>query len=557
VLPAARSRAAWLGAITGCTYLAWHKYNVAQFFKQARQTAKQSNVSEANFKPSNGIASNTSEASIEREASNGADSNIREANIKRFASNGIALKLFKHSIKVRNSVLAVMLVITLAAGTLALYHYKKDSADGRILIWKVTSNIIKDYPLLGIGQDMFKAHYMDYQAGYFRNHTNSKYETVADDNQYAFNEPLNVWAENGLVGLLLASGFVLSIFLPFTNKNFRFHPDASGSNLASPISTLFRFKLRSCLQKQKSGTWNLKPETRSEAKSRLAGWNLKPETCNLNCSKAEIGGAKPETILQSSLLSVLVFGCFAYPSEILPIKILAITCLGLLANCFALNTSTILNSEASNTREASNERERSELQTRSFKPLERQSHQTFFKLSITVTTLVLVYLLYPKGRELETTYKTWKDALDLYQYGLYEECIDDYEKAYPVLKNNGEFLINYGKALSIAEKHEEAVKILEQAKAYQSNTVLYTALGDSHKAIEDYKTAEHCYWWASIMIPYKIYPHYLLVRLYIDQENYNKAKKEAKRTLLMDVKVESKAVEEIKFELRKVINYKM
>jgi hypothetical protein len=191
---------------------------VAQFFKQARQTAKQSNVSEANFKPSNGIASNTSEASIEREASNGADSNIREANIKRFASNGIALKLFKHSIKVRNSVLAVMLVITLAAGTLALYHYKKDSADGRILIWKVTSNIIKDYPLLGIGQDMFKAHYMDYQAGYFRNHTNSKYETVADDNQYAFNEPFNVWAENGLIGILLFGGLLFMVF--FKRKEF-------------------------------------------------------------------------------------------------------------------------------------------------------------------------------------------------------------------------------------------------------------------------------------------------------------------------------------------------
>jgi O-antigen polymerase len=39
VLPAARSRAAWLGAIAGVIYLAWHKFDLRQLFKRRSQTS--------------------------------------------------------------------------------------------------------------------------------------------------------------------------------------------------------------------------------------------------------------------------------------------------------------------------------------------------------------------------------------------------------------------------------------------------------------------------------------------------------------------------------------
>jgi O-antigen polymerase len=52
-----------------------------------------------------------------------------------------------------------------------------------------------------------------------------------------------------------------------------------------------------------------------------------------------------------------------------------------------------------------------------------------------------------------------------------------YGKAYTVLKYNGDFLTNYRKAFSMAEKHSKAVEVLLQAAKYCSNTIVYGLRG--------------------------------------------------------------------------------
>ncbi len=54
----------------------------------------------------------------------------------------------------------IVLTILIAGLSFGLYYFKKDSADGRVLIWKVTSQMISDNPVAGIGYEKFKAHYM-------------------------------------------------------------------------------------------------------------------------------------------------------------------------------------------------------------------------------------------------------------------------------------------------------------------------------------------------------------------------------------------------------------
>lgn len=459
VLPAARSRAAWLGAIAGVAYLAWHKYNLQQLFKQqSHQT----------------------------------------------------FKLFKHFVTIRNRTIVAILALLLLAGSLSLYHYKKDSADGRMLIWTVTANIIKDYPLLGVGQDMFKAHYMNYQADYFRNHPNSKYEQVADDNQYAFNELLNTWAENGLIGFLLFIGIVAVVFLsPINHKEHEVHKEVIN-----------------CLNHE----GHQEHEGKNEVAQPILG-----DYHDFSLINA--------TITKASILAILVFGMFAYPSEILPIKIVAAICLGVLANYNALNLSNFQSRSVK--REASN--------ISNSEALKPSNIQTLFKLTLTGLTLMLTIGAYSKTNELWLAYKTWNDAFDLYNYGLYSECLEDYQKALPLLQHNGEYLINYGKALSIAEKHTEAVKILEQAKNYQNNTVLCTAFGDSQKAVKEYECAEKNYWMASEMAPGKFYAQYLLAKLYDESYQQQKAMNIATKLLSKDVKIESTAIDEIREEMRSLL----
>jgi O-antigen ligase len=96
------------------------------------------------------------------------------------------------------------IAVTVAALVLcaALYLLKKDSADGRLLIWRCTWNMVADRPLFGHGQGAFQAQYMLRQAEYFNEFPDSQYADLADNALHPFNEYLLALAEQGIVGII-------------------------------------------------------------------------------------------------------------------------------------------------------------------------------------------------------------------------------------------------------------------------------------------------------------------------------------------------------------------
>ena len=81
---------------------------------------------------------------------------------------------------------------------------KKDSANGRALIWKVSATIIKENPLFGIGFNKFESDYLNYQEQYFASGKGTAQEEyLADNIHWAFNEFILITAEFGIVGLVL------------------------------------------------------------------------------------------------------------------------------------------------------------------------------------------------------------------------------------------------------------------------------------------------------------------------------------------------------------------
>ncbi len=100
-------------------------------------------------------------------------------------------------------IVVVAVASIIITGVFFLYSLKPKSALGRLTIYRVSANIIKDNWLLGIGPNQFSAVYNNYQSNYFKNN-DVPFETqlLADNTFEAFNSVLQVLVEYGVVGLL-------------------------------------------------------------------------------------------------------------------------------------------------------------------------------------------------------------------------------------------------------------------------------------------------------------------------------------------------------------------
>src|SRR5690606_36634304 len=110
---------------------------------------------------------------------------------------------------------SLLLSITFAGFIIAtLYQIKPASAFGRLFIWKITSEIISENPIFGIGFNRFEVEYNNYQAKYFAADDGTLEEKLTSDNvRHAHNEYLQIWAELGLTGLIIFAGIIVLVFL--------------------------------------------------------------------------------------------------------------------------------------------------------------------------------------------------------------------------------------------------------------------------------------------------------------------------------------------------------
>jgi tetratricopeptide (TPR) repeat protein len=94
-------------------------------------------------------------------------------------------------------------IAVLALGLYGMYQLKKDSADGRALIWKMGVKTAMQHPM-GVGIGNFAGAYGEVQAAYFASGKGSELEQrVAGSPEYGFNEYLQICAELGVIPFLL------------------------------------------------------------------------------------------------------------------------------------------------------------------------------------------------------------------------------------------------------------------------------------------------------------------------------------------------------------------
>lgn len=105
-------------------------------------------------------------------------------------------------------------IIVIGLGIL-VFNYRADSAKARLLIWRVSADMIADKPVAGHGVGAFNQQYMLYQADYFERNPDSQFSMVADNTAHPYNEFLHIWIELGIVGLaLILSMATIAVAVP-------------------------------------------------------------------------------------------------------------------------------------------------------------------------------------------------------------------------------------------------------------------------------------------------------------------------------------------------------
>ena len=103
--------------------------------------------------------------------------------------------------------LAVVALLVVSVAAVRMYQMKRDSADGRLLVWKVSASMIAEHPM-GCGYGLFPKHYNLQQAEYFHEGHGTETERRNASFVYmAYNDFLEHGVEGGVIGMLFLAGF--------------------------------------------------------------------------------------------------------------------------------------------------------------------------------------------------------------------------------------------------------------------------------------------------------------------------------------------------------------
>ena len=148
----------------------------------------------------------------------------------------------------------------------------------------------------------------------------------------------------------------------------------------------------------------------------------------------------------------------------------------------------------------------------------------------------------------------WMNARMLYHAGAYMAANTAYSKLYPQLRERGGFLFEYGHSLHKVGFYNESNKYLNKALMYCTDPMIMNIMGKNYLELHCYNWAEECLLSSTHRLPGRIYPYYLLAKLYAEPEFLNREKFERmKQMVLVKVpKVHSTAIEEMRKEIEEI-----
>lgn len=144
----------------------------------------------------------------------------------------------------------------------------------------------------------------------------------------------------------------------------------------------------------------------------------------------------------------------------------------------------------------------------------------------------------------------------IYNNKAYESVAEDYHSLHDKLKHKPEFLFEEAQCLSKTGQHAEAIRVLERAKRLSGDPMIRYMIAKNRQTLGDYREAEEELLQAIGILPERLYPYYLLAKLYAEPEFYqvDKLRAAAGAVLTKEPKVESTAIREMREEVKKIID---
>ncbi len=158
---------------------------------------------------------------------------------------GVLKSIRRHFSRIQRLVLSVLLGVGLFGGAFFLYKFKADSADGRLLVWKVALQAPRENILFGDGSGSFEANYCRWQRDFFASGEGTEREKfLADYVTCAYNEFLQVFIDQGVVGMLLFFGVILLALLRKNSHRSHIFIGAKASLLGFLVLCCVSYPLR-------------------------------------------------------------------------------------------------------------------------------------------------------------------------------------------------------------------------------------------------------------------------------------------------------------------------
>lgn len=145
-------------------------------------------------------------------------------------------------------------------------------------------------------------------------------------------------------------------------------------------------------------------------------------------------------------------------------------------------------------------------------------------------------------------YQRFEEAKILFATGFISEGNQIYRDIYPKLRFDVAFLKEYGRETLNSSNYLEAKKIYEHLVTLHSDYRLYMDLGGIYINLKQFKKAEQCLVTAAFMVPNRFRSKKQLLKFYLDNNDYPKAKVISQMITDMPIKIPSPEIQQIKNE---------